>query len=67
MIEGQLRCAELNSYLEEMKTEKSVWLSEDGTALISKITYDPETEQMVGLLLPLNNNGCPIPFRLKIL
>lgn len=39
VVEGQLRCVELNDYLEKMKTEKSVLLSEDGTVIISKITY----------------------------
>lgn len=63
IIEGQLRTKELADYLHKMKTVKSVWLSEDATAIVSKVKYDPKTNQMVGLLLPLHKNtGCPIPF-----
>lgn len=40
-----------------------VWLSEDATAIVAKVKYDPITNQMIGLLLPLDQkNGCPIPF-----
>lgn len=63
MIEGQLRTKELSEYLDRMKTPRLVWLSEDATAIVSKVKYDPKTNQMVGLLLPLDEkNGCPIPF-----
>lgn len=64
--EGELRCAELLAYLERLKTEKTVWLAEDATAIVPKINYDPKTNRLVGLLLPLNNNGCPITFRYRI-
>lgn len=56
VIEGQLRCAELSKYLDNLKTVKAVWIAEDATAIISKITYDPATNQLVGILLPLNGN-----------
>lgn len=62
VIEGQLRCAELSKYLDNLKTVKAVWIAEDATAIISKITYDPATNQLVGILLPLNGNGCPVSF-----
>lgn len=57
--EGVLRCQELNNYLTEMKVTKRVWLSEDATAITSKLKYDPKTNLIVGLLLPLDSNGCP--------
>lgn len=41
----------------------SVWLSEDATAIVARLRYDPSTNQIVGILLPTNNNGSPIPFR----
>lgn len=64
VIEGQLRCKELATFLDCHKTKKIVWLSEDATALISRISYDPMTNQIVGIVLPTDsNNGCPIPFR----
>lgn len=62
VIEGQLRCSELSNYLDKFNAVKSVWLAEDATAIVSKISYDPCTNQLVGLLLPLDNNGCPISF-----
>lgn len=67
VIEGQLRCKELASFLDCHKTKKIVWLSEDATALISRINYDPVTNQIVGIILPTDNNGCPIPFRYFLL
>lgn len=63
VIEGDLRSEELSIYLEQQKTIKKVWLSEDATAIVPKITYDPKSNQLVGLLLPFNETGCPIKFR----
>lgn len=63
VVEGELRSKELMKYLDEHKTKKIVWISEDATAIISKIKYDPITNQLVGILLPINKNGNPIPFR----
>lgn len=37
-------------------------MSEDATAIISKVTYDPSTDQLVGLVLPPDNFGCPKAF-----
>lgn len=62
VIEGQLRCAELSVYLTKVRAVKKIWLSEDATAIVHKISYDPTTNQLVGILLPLDKNGCPIPF-----
>lgn len=62
IVEGQLRCEELAKYLTDMKAVKSIWISEDATAIVAKINYDPKTNQLVGILLP-SKNGCPIPFR----
>lgn len=63
LIEGELRCAELLKYLEDINAVKCVFLSEDASGIISKIEYDPKTNQLVGLVLPLNGeNGMPISF-----
>lgn len=63
MIEGELRCKQLNTYLEHLKLKKYVWLSEDATGIILKIEYDPSTNQVVGLVLPINpKTGIPISF-----
>lgn len=63
-VEGKLRSQELSQYLDKLKAVRSVWISEDATAIVSKLTYDPKTNQVVGILLPTNTKGCPIPFRL---
>lgn len=60
VTEGQLRCRELKTYLEQLGAEKVVWLSEDATQIIQKISYDAITNQIVGLVLPLGSNGCPV-------
>lgn len=60
IVEGQLRCAELNEYLEDLKLEKIIWLSEDGSSIVAKVELDAHN-QMVGLVLPIDeNNGMPI-------
>lgn len=42
---------------------KNVWLSEDATGILSKVEYDPKTNQMIGLVLPIDfDSGMPIPF-----
>lgn len=62
-IEGDLRINELIDYLNSLNLEKYVWLSEDATAIVTKVEFDPKSNQMVGLVLPTNSlNGMPIPF-----
>lgn len=63
IIEGQIRAKELSQYLDDMKSTKCVWLSEDGTAILAKVSYDPKTNQLIGLVLPNNKStGCSTPF-----
>lgn len=63
VIEGQLRCKQLAEYLDKLNVPKNVWLSEDGSGIISRTCYDSSTNQIVGLVLPINEkNGMPIPF-----
>lgn len=66
VTEGVLRSEELEKYLDRHKTSKTVWLSEDATAIVPKIKYDSATNQLVGILLPTNKNGCPTPFRYSL-
>lgn len=66
IIEGQLRCEQLLKYLESLKVKKSVWLSEDATGIVSKVEYDPTTNQLIGLVLPIHSEtGMPISFSFK--
>lgn len=63
IIEGQIRAKELDEYLTKMKCSKHVWLSEDATVITSKVTYDPKTNQLIGLVLPTDEaTGCPRSF-----
>lgn len=44
-----------------MKTVRRVWISEDATAITAKVNYDPSTDQLVGITLPIDSKtGCPI-------
>lgn len=48
--------------MDRMKTPRFIWLSEDATVIVPKVTYDPSTNQIIGLLLPTDKNiGCPKP------
>lgn len=60
IVEGKLRVEELNNYLEQLGVEKTVWLSEDATGIVSKVEYHPATNQIIGFVLPLNCHGMPI-------
>lgn len=63
VIEGELRCQGLLHYIEKIDAPKKVWLSEDGSGVVTKVEYDPSTNQLVGLVLPTNSTtGMPIPF-----
>lgn len=63
IVEGDLRCKELNQYLEALNAKKSVWLSEDASGIIAKIEFDSQSNQMIGLVLPTDPvNGMPMPF-----
>lgn len=58
-----MRCEELNAYLDGLKLDKYVWISEDASGIINKIEFDPNTNQMVGLVLPMTRNtGMPIAY-----
>lgn len=66
VIEGELRCAELREYLDYIKAIKHVFLSEDATSIVSKIQYDPKSNQLVGIVLPIDGkSGMPISFSFK--
>lgn len=61
IVEGTLRCTELKEYLLNLGAENIVWLCEDATGINSKMEYDPKTNQIVGLVLPIDKqSGMPI-------
>lgn len=60
-MEGSIRAKELNSYLEKFKLPKVVWLSEDATGILPKIEYDSASSQLVGQVLPVDQEtGNPV-------
>lgn len=62
IIEGQMRTDELLQYLQCRNLPPRVSLSEDGTRITAKVSYDPSTNQLIGFALPLDKNGMPITF-----
>lgn len=62
VTEGQFRAKELKEYLDRIDAPKKVFLSEDGSGIAQKVVYDVNSNQLVGLLLPLQQNGCPKTF-----
>lgn len=63
IVEGELRSEQLAKYLENIKSPKYVFLSEDASGVVQKVTYDVHSNQLVGLVLPFNNlNGMPKMF-----
>lgn len=66
ITEGKLRCDDLATYLDNVGAPKHVWISEDGSGIVAKICYDSTTNQLVGLVLPLDSDTrMPIPFSFK--
>lgn len=63
LLEGELRCKELKKYLENQNLPNRVWISEDASNLVAKIEFDQNTNQMVGIVLPVDSTtGMPITF-----
>lgn len=63
MVEGVLRTKELAEYLNARDLEPFVSLSKDATRITGTIQYDSKTNQLIGFVLPINeNNGMPIPY-----
>lgn len=65
IIEGELRCDELSKYLHKINAPIIVWLSEDATGIVQRVVYDVSTNQMIGIVLPFNQNGMPVTFSYK--
>lgn len=60
IVEGELRCKELSEHLNRTHSPRAVFLSEDGTGVICKVVYDSRTNQLVGIVIPLDSTtGIP--------
>lgn len=63
VIEGELRSTQLANYLEVVKSPNYVFLSEDASGVVQKVVYDAYSNQLVGLVVPLNEaTGIPKAF-----
>lgn len=60
IIEGELRCKQLEQHLERTRSPKAVFLSEDASGVVKNVVYDSHSNQLVGLVLPTNDSdGMP--------
>lgn len=60
IVEGELRCGKLREHLEQIGAPMSVFLSEDGSGIVKKVVYDPYSNQMIGIVLPIDErDGMP--------
>ncbi|KAK3928956.1 L-lysine 4-hydroxylase [Frankliniella fusca] len=60
VTEGKFRFQELNDFLESKNLPKKVFISEDATRIIQKFAYDLTSDQIIGPVPPLAQNGVPI-------
>lgn len=61
ITEGELRCQQLSEYLEKLNLPKKVWLSEDASGIVPKVTYQKTTNELIGLVLPTDDRtGMPV-------
>lgn len=61
LIEGELRCAALLEYLKKRELPLIVSLSEDATRIDGRPQYDNKSNQILGFVLSLDQNGMPVP------
>ncbi|XP_055615052.1 uncharacterized protein LOC129761359 [Toxorhynchites rutilus septentrionalis] len=59
--EGELRVEQLKKFLELTDSPPVVWLSEDATRIVSKLQIDPASGNIIGTLLPKDDEtGMPV-------
>lgn len=59
-MEGEFRIKALKNYLVTRGYPMKVVLSEDGTRLVGRVLYHPATNQVVGFVPKLDENGVPV-------
>jgi hypothetical protein len=58
--EGVIRLAELKSFLQSRNLALKIWFSEDATRIMPRIEYDTASNELVGLVLPIMENGVKV-------
>lgn len=62
IVEGEIRSISLKQFIVKRKLRLQVWLSEDATKIANKIECDSTTDQIIGLVLPMDAHGNPVPY-----
>lgn len=57
ITEGLLRIGDLKEFISTRRYPSRVWISEDATSISNRVEYDPKSNQVVGHILPRNQNG----------
>ena len=65
IAEGCLRANQLKNYLVDRKYPLKVLISEDVTKINSRVQYDSKSNQIVGLVLPMNSNSMLVSYSFK--
>ena len=60
VLEGEVRLQKLSEYLTKYKLPRELWMSEDATGVTGRIQFEPTTNQVVGFVSPLAENGFPV-------
>jgi len=60
ITEGEFRFDELLKHIDFYKAPKIIAIGEDATRVVCRVQYDPETNRMVGFVLPCNQEGFPL-------
>jgi len=66
-FEGVYRVTDFKQFLQVRNLTSIVWLSEDATRITGRIQYDSSTNQLIGFVLPFDDQGMPIVFSLPLL
>lgn len=60
VVDAECRSKELKIKLTESQSPLKVWISKDVTRCIGKVQYNPKTNELIGLVLPTDENSMPI-------
>lgn len=59
LSEGFLDFDALQKYIEKFNYSKSIGIFEDGAAITQNVSYDPLTNELIGLTAPFSESGIP--------
>lgn len=63
--EGALQVASIKEQIDKLKLEPFIWVAEDDTRIQKRLRYNVENNTIMGLQLPLDDNGMPIESAFK--